>query len=62
MKPVEKVKFMEGRKALQVYLDEETHAQFKAFCSLRNKKMSEVTDELIKQWIQEQMKKSPWLK
>lgn len=58
----EKKKPYEGKKALQVFIDEETHAKFKALCSLRGTKMTEVTADLIEKWVAEQIKSTPWMK
>ncbi|MEB4674774.1 hypothetical protein MXL54_08335 [Enterobacteriaceae bacterium G50] len=58
----DKKKPNEGKRALQVWIDEETHTKFKSICSLRGLNMTEVTENMIEQWIADQSVSIPWLK
>ena len=47
----------EGKTSLQVWIDEETHMKFKMICTLRGMKMTQVTERMILDFVNEEMNK-----
>lgn len=58
----DKKDYLEGRKALQVFLDEETHLQFKTLCTLKGVKMTETAADMVKEWIEKESRSKPWVR
>lgn len=56
---MEPKKYNVGRKALQVFLDEDTHTKFKALCAMRGVKMSDVISDMVEGWVVKEQKAGP---
>ncbi|WP_369463004.1 plasmid partition protein ParG [Citrobacter braakii] len=53
--------YLIGKKALQVFLSEETHLKFKMICTMRGQKMSQVIEKMVDDYVLEESNKIDWL-
>ena len=51
----------EGKSALQVWIDDETHMKFKMLCTMRKLKMTQITEELINEYVARETDKISWM-
>lgn len=51
-----------NQKPVQILMNPEDHAKFKTLCYLRGVKMTEITLQLIAEWVEKEAAKATWLK